>query len=248
MDDPQLLADSKEKIRQSIDTILVPQGAEYQAVCKGLRGNQSNFPNVIAVPMTYEPLQDFLVNWLMSEAVQEHHISGVLMLGLAGSLSPKYPIGKLVIYQQCLRLNLSTQQVETYSSDGSLSSMLRKAMGAELSWVTGINSDRFIGSIADKIKLAQQYQADVVDMESTAAFAVFQKENIPITVIRAISDDIDHNMPDLGDAINAKGELAILPLALKLLANPSAALRLIRGSQKGLKALEKLVNDLFGVD
>ena len=247
MDDPKIFDVFKEKIRQSIDTIIVPQGAEYQAVCKGLRGNKSHSPNVIAVPMTYEPLKDFLLNWLMSQLKQECHISGVLMLGLAGSLSQKYPIGEWVIYQQCLRLNPSTQQVETYLSDPTLSSMLRKVMGADLPWVTGINSDRFISSITDKIKLAQQYQADVVDMESAAAFAVFQEANIPMVVIRAISDDINQDMPDLGDVINTKGELATLPLVLRLLAHPFAGLRLIQGSQTGLKTLEQLVNKLFGV-
>ena len=245
MDDPQLLVDAKEKIRQSIDTILVPQGAEYEAVCRGLRGKVPHLPTVRAIPMAYRPLKAHLANWLASDDFQQCPASGVLLLGLAGSLSPKYSVGELVIYQKCLKINTSGCPEGVYSSDMSLGSRVNKVMGSDLSSVTAINSDHFIGSIEDKTRLAQQYQADVVDMESAAAFSALEQAKIPIVVIRAISDDIGQNMPDLSGAINSKGELAFLPLGLKMLAHPLAALRLMQGSQKGLAALGKLVNKLF---
>ena len=245
MDNPQVSMNSKEKIYQSIDTILVPQGAEYQAVCRGLSGKKHHLPTVKAVPMTYQPLKEYLANWLASEDFRQRPSSGVLLLGLAGSLSAKYSIGTIVIYQTCLRAKASAQIEDRYASDQFLASRLNHCLACDLPSLTAINSDRFIGSVPDKLKLAQQYQADVVDMESAAAFEMLQKAKIPIVVIRAISDDMTQDVPVLNNVIDGKGKLSVLPLTLTLLTHPLAALRLIRGSQEGLNALEKFVNKLF---
>jgi hypothetical protein len=38
-------------------TILVPQGAEYQAVCRGLNQVRGSKPTVVAIPMGVQPLR-----------------------------------------------------------------------------------------------------------------------------------------------------------------------------------------------
>lgn len=67
----------------------------------------------------------------------------------------------------------------------------------------------------------------------------------PIAILRVISDDCHHELPDISAAIAADGSLRVATLMLSFLRRPLAALRLIRGSLRGLKALEQVVASLF---
>jgi hypothetical protein len=52
----------------SIDTILVPQGAEYQAVCRGLKQANCQKTRVISIPIGVNnpSFNDGLMRWLIS--------------------------------------------------------------------------------------------------------------------------------------------------------------------------------------
>jgi len=76
-------------------TILVPQGAEYQAVCRGLNQVRGSKPTVVAIPMGVQPLRQYL------QQLVGDRPTNVLLMGLCGSLSPKYGVGDLVLYQSC---------------------------------------------------------------------------------------------------------------------------------------------------
>jgi hypothetical protein len=82
-------------------------------------------------------------------------------------------------------------------------------------------------------------------MEGAAVLEVLGQTGIAVAMLRAVSDDCHHDLPDLSAAIAPDGSLRPLPLARSLLSRPIAASHLIRGSLAGLKQLERLTRQLF---
>ncbi|HEY9702744.1 MAG TPA: phosphorylase, partial [Allocoleopsis sp.] len=183
--------------------VLVPKGAEYQAVCQGLKTVKSP-PVIFPIPIGVKPVTTYLQNW------QKHHtIDRLLIMGLCGSLHPKYHIGDIVIYQDCL---YNDQRI---SCDRPLTNyVLSKLPKAHL--VTGLTTDKVISQTKEKIRLGDKYQADVVDMEGYAALDLLGAK-VHISIVRVISDNCDYNIPDITLAINSQGNLQTLKLAKVML-------------------------------
>ncbi|MBV9388464.1 MAG: hypothetical protein JOZ78_18730 [Chroococcidiopsidaceae cyanobacterium CP_BM_ER_R8_30] len=64
-------------------------------------------------------------------------------------------------------------------------------------------------------------------------------------MVRVVSDSCHHNIPDLTSAISPSGSLQPLPLALRLIRQPIAGTRLIRGALRGLQVLQQVTTYLF---
>ncbi|MCY7274016.1 MAG: phosphorylase [Phormidesmis sp. CAN_BIN44] len=214
-------------------TLLVPQGAEYQAVCRGLKSCK-NPPQVVALPIGVEPVTQFLIHWQRSPSFTEVLQSGVLVMGLCGSLTAKLRVGDRVLYQFCQ--NASGKVLEC---DPTLTAQIQQHL-TETTLVRAFTSDRIISSAHEKQQLGQIHQADVVDMEGSAIMTILAQAGVAVAMARVVSDDIDHDLPDLSAAISPEGKLRSLPLALGMIRQPIAALRLIRGSLKGLRTLEAI--------
>lgn len=211
-----------------INTILVPQGSEYQAVCRGLSLVQDFQSQVIAIPMGMKSLQQFLEQNCQHLNQQNQQ---VLLMGLCGSLNQRYGIGDIVLYQDCI------YQGNLQNCDRTFTAYIHKKIGYQVSFVKGLTSDRVISSATEKHSLNQKFAADVVDMEGFTFLKFFQPE-VSVAILRVVSDDCLHDIPDLTTAISTDGSLQTLPLAWKFIRQPLAAIRLIRGSLQGLKTLE----------
>ena len=219
------------------DAILVPQGPEYRAVCRGLNRTNQVRPLVFSIPLGSESLTRYLNDW----QTKSHFPPKVLLIGLCGSLLPQRQPGNVVLYQSCVYVYPPKQ---LRHCDVHLTSLLHYRLpNADL--VIGLTSDRFIWSSAEKREVGQRYQADVVDMEGFAALNVLQAAGIEVAMVRVVSDGYYHDLPDLNRAIDAHGSLHPLPLALGLLKQPIAAARLIRGSLTGLTRLRQITTELF---
>ena len=75
-------------------------------------------------------------------------------------------------------------------------------------------------------------------MEGSAILEVLNLTGCPIAMLRVVSDDLDHDLPDLSAALSPDGSLRPLPLAIGMMRHPIAALNLIRGSLKGLQTMQ----------
>ncbi|MFM2060377.1 MAG: hypothetical protein RLZZ507_47 [Cyanobacteriota bacterium] len=212
-----------------IYTILVPQGAEYQAVCRGLSRVRVSQSQVIAVPLGMQPLYQFLEkNCQHLNQLNQR----VLLMGLCGSLNQRYSVGDIVIYEDCV------YQENLRECDGNFTTEIHHQLGDKVSFVKGLTSDRVISLAEEKRNLHQKSGVDVVDMEGFAFLEFFQQLGVSTAMLRVVSDDALHDIPDLTTAINADGSLQPLPLTLALIRQPLAATWLIRGSLQGLKILE----------
>lgn len=222
-----------------IQTILVPQGAEHRAVCRGLRGI-ADPPTVFATPAgaAIAPyLRSLQTTGCLDKAQQ------VLIMGLGGGLTSKLAIGDAVLYSNSRTPALRTPYPVPYACDRNLTAQLQSLLDVPI--VQGVTSDRVIATIHDKRQLANQFNVDVVDMESAAALDILNAIGVSTAILRVVSDDCDHTIPDLSNAFNAEGSLQPAALAIALLRQPIAATHLIRGSLYGLKSLQELTKQLF---
>ena len=219
-----------------VDAILVPQGFEYQAVCRGLKQSHGVRPPVLPILIGCHSLTNYLT-WQTKDGLPPT----VLLMGLCGSLQPQWEPGRVVLYQSCI--NESSPGQRRYCNL-ELTALLHKRL-PNADRVISLTSDRFIWSSAEKQDVGQRYQADVVDIEGFAALDVLQAAGIEVAMVRVVSDGLHHDLPDLNRAIDAHGSLHPLPLALSFLKQPMAASRLIRGSLTGLTKLQQVTTELF---
>ncbi len=231
-----------ERKTSYVGSILVCQGAEYKAVCRGLR-YATYQPSVIPIPVGIKPLTQYLQTWQQSEQFLNHPQPSVLVLGLCGSLIPRYQVGDMVLYQDCIYQSADTSSV--LLCDTNLTELLYFRLQEKISIVKALTSDRVIYSAAEKRHLGQILGADVVDMEGFAALDLLSQAGVAVAMLRVVSDDSHHTLPDLTPALSPDGSLLPLPLAIAMLRQPIAATRLIRGAMRGLKVLEQVTTLLF---
>jgi hypothetical protein len=81
-------------------------------------------------------------------------------------------------------------------------------------------------------------------MEGAAILKFFAAQQIPVVILRVISDEINQSLPDLSQVYNSAGELQTWPLTKALISQPIAGFNLIRSSLYALKILEQLATDI----
>ncbi|MEH1832470.1 MAG: phosphorylase [Nostoc sp.] len=221
-----------------INTILVPQGAEYKAVCRGLSGITGSIPTIVAIPVGMKPLLKYLEQSQGNGQFLAPK-SRVLIMGICGSLSDRHTVGDIVLYQDCI------YQRKQQECDRTFSAQLHSCISEKVSLVKALTSERVIWSAAEKRRLGETLAADVVDMEGFTALEFFNAAGVAVAMLRVVSDDCQHNIPDLTPAINSDGSLNPFALAMGMLRQPLAGTRLIRGSLTALKVLEQVTNLLF---
>ncbi|MGB3311379.1 MAG: hypothetical protein WBG32_14255 [Nodosilinea sp.] len=216
-----------------IQVILVPAGAEYQAVMRGLKG-VPEAPLAIAVPAGPAAFRAFLESW---EGCSRFADREILLMGLGGSLSPKHSVGNSILLERVWNEDRSQGRQCDRALTDELAQRLKLPVGA------GVMCDRVITTVAEKRRLGDRYQADVVDMESAVLLDALPQARVAI--LRVISDDCGHDLPDISAAIGPDGSLRANTLARSFLKRPIAALNFISGSLQGLKTLEQLTLVLF---
>jgi len=202
--------------------ILVPQGKEHQSVRKAI--GQSKSPRIIPIPIGRACI-DFCKNIKIEE-------KSILLLGVAGSLSPEINTGEVVSYKTCSFWN-------SLSSSSSIQCNLVK--NAKIQPVDALTTDQVICKATQKSNLAQYGQ--IVDMESYHILQIFKDK--PVSIIRVISDNAKSDIPDLNLAINHQGEIDPWKLIITFCKEPRASLRLIIGSLKALDKLTQITRELF---
>jgi hypothetical protein len=230
----------------SVKVIFVPQGAEFKAVQRGLRRSGCHDAVALyAIPMGPQPVRQFLQHWRQTELRHLARSSSLLLAGLCGSLTNRLSVGDRVLYRSCIDGSVP-QSVPSLGCDAALLQTLQNCLGPSVTAVTGLMCDRMVHLAAEKGTLAQRYGAETVDMEGYAFLQALQSiDNIVIGMLRVVSDDAQHDVPDLAAAITETGELKPLALASSMIRQPRKALRLIRGSLLGLQQLEATIAELF---
>ena len=108
----------------------------------------------------------------------------------------------------------------------------------------GITSPRVATSKAEKLSLATS-GAEVVDMESHPIIVAATQAQIPVAVIRVVSDSLDREMPDFNRVLNPDGEVDNFSMAKVFIGSPVASMRLLSISRKSTQKLRDLLEVLL---
>jgi uridine phosphorylase len=228
---------------RTVDAILVPQGAEYQSVHRGVYQVTGISIPVLPMPMGKPAFAGRLKHLLETGELHPKRTPTVLLMGLCGSLAPDYGVGDVVIYTECRSMS-SDASLLHHECCLDLVTQLQNGLGTSTALVKGWTSDRVIHLATEKQQLRQTYGADVVDMEGMAALEGLQVTGIAVGMVRVVGDDCQYDIPDLSGAIDDKGRVRSLPTALALLRQPIAATRFIRSSLWGLRRLQSVATQL----
>jgi nucleoside phosphorylase len=221
--------------------ILVPQGAEYQAVVGAIKNNPHS-PVILAIPMGKLAVNRYLQDWRQNNP--EFFPAGVILMGLGGSLSAEFGLGRAVVLESCLNYQNDQANQEQYS-DRILTDWVEQKLGRNIRRVQGLTSDRVITDATEKQTLGKRFNCQVVEMEGWAVLSFFRELGIRATIIRVISDEVSQSLPDLSKIYNNQGQLNAIALSLVLGKQPIAGYKLIVGSLKSLKILNKITKKLL---
>ncbi|BDA39644.1 phosphorylase family protein [Candidatus Atelocyanobacterium thalassae] len=224
------------------DLLLVPQGAEYQAVLKGISKSSSKV-KLKSVPAGVKAITKFLEEWEQNSYFLKELPQTVMMIGLGGSLSPKNSIGDIVVYKECT--SLQSQLNEYKQCDIFLSQLVLKKLKDKCILGRGITNHYVISSAKEKQTLGKIYKADVIDMEGLALLNWGRKWNISVIIIRIISDSCQQDMPDLRNVFDIDGNLKYFHLAIQMIKKPLLSIDLICSSLKSLNVLRKSIKQLM---
>ncbi|MGB5975623.1 MAG: hypothetical protein WBG38_20015 [Nodosilinea sp.] len=225
-----------------ITTLLVPQGAEYKAVCRGLGllpVAVSQRLQVVPIPVGPRPVTARLSQLPLPPG-------GCLIMGLGGRLSRRSGVGDVVLGQRCMTVAAgnTAENVQPQPCEQLTTWLQTRLSMATVGTV--VTCDRILTTAQDKAAIHSLTQGDVVDMESSAVLVALAAH--PVAILRVISDDYDQPLPDITAALGADGDLKPWPLALSFLKRPRAAIHLIRGSLRGLRRLQAVTSQLFLAD
>lgn len=218
-----------------VTTILVPQGAEYQAVCRGLQ-NVSAAPTVVPIPMGVAAINAF--EWQHQDFSQIG--ASILVMGLCGSLRSDYRVGDAVLYRACY-----IAEHHALNCDPQLTDRIAARFSAQIPRVQALTSRQFISTAAEKQQLATTHGMDVVDMEGAAILSALAARKAKVAMLRVVSDGSESDMPNLTKAIRASGRLSPSHLMLEMAQQPVASWQFIRGSLHGLRQLRQITAELF---
>ncbi len=163
----------------------------------------------------------------------------IVSWGTAGALSPQARAGDLIIPEHVIPENGGL-----LATDSGAREAFREKVKSRWPVTSGtlLESDRMLGTRADKGRLGRRWEAVAVDMESGRIGAACATLKIPFLVVRAVVDELDDRLPQaLQNATSSRGALRMAPLLAGLMAHPgelAALARLGRRYRRARRALE----------
>lgn len=197
-------------------------------------------------PLTCAVSQPGLQNARAAARWLVHRGTGRLAVcGVAGGLHPALRPGDLVVADLLVDLGASPP-VTIGGTEGSYACLVQKrlsASGMRAYRGTIASCPQIVPATNDKTRLHRRWRALAVDMESAAVAAVAASAGLPVLVLRAICDPLQHTLPeDLLDALDAQGRIMPARLAIRLLRRPQLAgdlLHLGRSFAWAMQALKR---------
>lgn len=131
-------------------------------------------------------------------AVRALRPSRALVIGYAGALDPGLKLGSLVAVERAIEIRLRDEapswddvQVEGEFELTGFEPLVQAAQSAELNTRSGdvLTSRYVLGEPAHKRRLYERFRALIVDMETAALARAARAESVPLSCIRAVSDE-----------------------------------------------------------
>lgn len=132
-----------------------------------------------------------------SFVIQKFKPSLILVTGFGGALSSELNVGDIVLGKEVYSLKRN----ETIELQNDISLSKDKFKEGRI-----LTESRFISEPDEKIRLFEESNALVVDMETWGVAEASRQTNIPVMLVRAVSDKVDESLPDMASIYNSSGE------------------------------------------
>jgi adenosylhomocysteine nucleosidase len=128
--------------------------------------------------------------------ISGHRPRTIIAIGFAGALNPSYSRNDLVLPDEVIDQEGGRHRID-----------LPEAIGAKMRHARGtlLTVDQVVLKAAEKAALRERFQADLVDMESSAVAGACSERLIRFLSIRVISDDALTDLPREVAAVLAHG-------------------------------------------
>jgi adenosylhomocysteine nucleosidase len=178
-----------------------------------------------------------------AEAIRFYQPRWVISAGFAGGLDERLRRGHIVMADEVLNVTGERLTVGLKLDPQSLAGMKGLHVGRLLT------VDSILRQPAERRRLAQEHQAIACDMESFSIAQTCRQNNIPLMVIRVVSDAVDDELPlEIERLLAQKSFAGKLGAATgAILKRFSAAKDLWKLREDALKASDRLAKFLVGV-
>jgi adenosylhomocysteine nucleosidase len=166
-----------------------------------------------------------------------HRPSWILSAGFAGALSPALARNDLVLPREIIDPEGRRFAVE-----------VPEPLLAEVPHHQGrlLTVDRIVLDAAEKRRLHESFQADLVDMESAAVAAVCDARRVRFLALRAISDDAQSDLPHEVAALLTRSGSYRVGAALRVIWNrPSSLKDFWTLHERAIEAADRLAKSVF---
>jgi adenosylhomocysteine nucleosidase len=154
----------------------------------------------------------------------------LIATGLAGGLKPQWTLGRTLIAAEVIN-SATGRRFRTAGGDGV------------------VISSRIIAGAEEKRRLAAAFpEADVVDMEGAAVAEVASESGLPFLAVKAVSDNLEFNLPPLNRFVDAEGGFETARFTAWAAVRPwwwPKIIQLKRISDYGARALADLLNSII---
>ncbi len=107
-----------------------------------------------------------------------------------------------------------------------------------------LTADHVVGR-DEKPKLAAQWNADLVDMEAATVARLAMERSLPFRTVRAISDPVDENLPDLSRFTDARGSFRGTAFAMYVALHPWLIPTTVRLGKQSARASQAIATALL---
>jgi len=146
--------------------------------------------------------------------LEQYPIATLVSFGFAGALTEEAKVGDVILcstlYGRNGKKEESDQPRSACHSDTRLVSLASTAMESTSARVWQGNSvsvRQVVAKTRAKRELGEAYRAEAVDMESYWIAKIASESRIPFLAVRAISDEVQHNLPQFDQIVNSDGKL-----------------------------------------
>ncbi len=152
-------------------------------------------------------------------------ITYMLHIGYCGASDPRLETGDLVVANQLICTSTQKSYAPLQSNVGQVQQILQEN---KLRYKVGgiATVDAAISSPHEKAYIASSYDAIAIDMESAMLAMHMQSANIEYTVVRAVFDTLDMQLPDFESALDNTGKIKPFYMAGHLIKTPKDLLKI----------------------
>jgi len=225
---------------------------EFKTVASLLNGNSISNKNEIGICRGYSGARRITVLKSgmgargFAERLADHlrlnDYDALIVTGFAGGLNTSLKSGDTVIYDLCYcEINNPALSI---ACDITLTKLifdiLQKSKPKSIHGA-GITVSRVLTGAREKIALGIQFNALAADMESYPVIAVCAERQLPVAVLRIISDSADADLPDFNTAIDSDGRINNWKMAATILRTPLSSMRFFRNLSPALSSFKECI-------